>query len=253
MTWLVKGSSAGKSETHYSPKASEAYREVAERNIVFYIARLGKEDDKSCNKAALWTNDERISPRVFIGENCKDVGRDGSNSIWRNCQKLSISSFVAHTLENARHCKLHGVIRNGVVPIGENKTPDFVVKQNILEKSPIEVTAVVFVISRSIDSAGDLAKLKISDLIGLQPFGRESGRVAKKESTHNTDDDGGYAFDNEYPAPTLKASQPVHLDDGKGEKAREAPASGSRCVENRDSDLSFVREVPVRDNENGSR
>jgi hypothetical protein len=114
-----------------------------------------------------------------------------------------------------------------------------------------------------------LAENEVALLIVIEEFGT-SRVVEEKEEARDADGNGGYTFDDEdlivgvsrrpdvaagvrtNPAPTSKSSGSVELGNSKGKETREGATSGCRSVENGDSSLRLVGQIPVRDDQDSS-
>lgn len=173
-----------------SPKACQANSKVAGSNAILDIPRLGEENDEGCDETALGSKNEGVSPGILVGKDCKHVGRDGAHSIWRNRHQLRVGRSVSHALENAGHSELHGVVGHSVGPVGEKEEPNLVVKENILKDCPVEMAVVILVVSWHGGTAAELAKLEVSDLVGVEPSCRQGRRVAEEEDAHDGDYNG---------------------------------------------------------------
>lgn len=93
-----------------------------------------------------------------------------------------------------------------------------------------------------------MVELQEPDLVWRQPLVGEGGRVRKQEQTGKAGDDGGDAFENENPPPSLVAASTVHLGDEVRQQARESTRRSAGRVEDGDSGLCLVWRVPLSDN-----
>lgn len=74
-------------------------------------------------------------------------------------------------------------------------------------------------------------KLKVSNLIRLQPARGQGRRVDEQEKAGNAENNGGKTFKDKDPSPALVSTNSVHLSDTGSEQTRESTREGTCAVE----------------------
>lgn len=208
-----------------------------------------EEDGEADDDEDLRDDDEGEAPLETIRVLAGDIGADSPDGVRRDREQLCVRGRVAHVLDDARHGELQAEVGPGGAPVDDGTQVELVVGEDGAEDGPRELLALARDVVPAV--AELLAEQQEALLVIVEPVAQF--RLVDEYKGHQApEDDCDDTLYDEDPAPARVAADPVHLDNPKGEQAREGTCEGAGGIEQCDSGADLVSCVPRGDYEDCS-
>lgn len=176
-----------------------------------------KQADKSEQRNAVRTNDERPARLVSVGEHRKEYRAGHPDEVDGDREQLGICGRVTKLEDDGGRRVREAVQTDAVAPVDDDGQVDLPVRQGGAEVSPLETIVGANLAGRCACVLSEAADDKV-------PFGwgeeaRRLRRVRERPVQGAPDHDGGHAFEDEDPTPAAETSDAIHLFDSERQQA----------------------------------